>query len=131
MPALPNRTVACISGRSAAMTLGRSVQALAVLVLVPLSGVLGLALTEPAHAIAGAALAAIALILLLAIVVERSIRRPMARLTTAMQRIAAGHIEETAWETARSDEFGDMARALEVFRGSAMASRKICPNCSA
>lgn len=124
MPALPNCTAACIPGRFAAMTPGRTIQALAVLVLLLLSGILGLALMETAPATAAVALATIAPVLLLAAMAERKIGRPMARLTTTMQRIAAGHIEETAWDTDRSDEFGEMARALEVFRGSAIASRK-------
>ncbi|WP_244542918.1 methyl-accepting chemotaxis protein [Devosia crocina] len=63
-----------------------------------------------------ATLAIVVAILLVGMVVARSIARPMAALNGAMLRVADGAYETEITGTARRDEIGAMARAVEVFR---------------
>ncbi len=51
--------------------------------------------------------------------VVRSISRPLRAMTGAMVRLAAGDATIDVGGTARRDEIGDMARALDVFRANA------------
>src|SRR5690606_1919989 len=53
---------------------------------------------------------------LMAIVIGRSIERPISKLERVMRSIAGGEHEVDVPYQARRDEVGDMARALEVFR---------------
>ena len=58
------------------------------------------------------------------IVVAQSIRAPLRRLMTAMGAIVSGHYERQIQDTKATDEIGDMARAVEVFRENAIAKRR-------
>ncbi|MCE1236932.1 MAG: cache domain-containing protein [Hyphomicrobiales bacterium] len=57
------------------------------------------------------------LLLALSVPLARDMIRALGRLTDAMQRIAAGKTDGAIEDGARRDEIGDMARALEGFRG--------------
>ncbi len=59
--------------------------------------------------------------LLGAIVVTRSIRRPLLRLMTSMNEITLGQYSSPIHGTIAKDEIGDMARAVEIFRENAIA----------
>src|SRR5262249_20452966 len=58
------------------------------------------------------------------IVVAQSIRQPLRRLMAAMRAITLGHYDRPIIGTSASDEIGDMARAVEVFRENAIAKDK-------
>jgi len=72
-------------------------------------------------------LAAIALAVLLAggagLAVARSIAGPTRRLSAVMNRLAAGELDAEVPDTARTDELGDMARTLGVFKDALLAQR--------
>ncbi len=72
----------------------------------------------------GAGLGAALLALVGSVVVGRSIARPVLRLIKAMSRLASGDTSESAPGAQRQDEVGAMARAVEVFRASAIARRE-------
>jgi len=55
------------------------------------------------------------------IVVAQSIRQPLKRLMAAMRAITLGRYDRPIHGTSASDEIGDMARAVEVFRENAIA----------
>jgi methyl-accepting chemotaxis protein len=65
-------------------------------------------------------LAGSAIVLVLAVALgilfSRSVTKPISRLTGTMERIAEGELDIEVEGTARSDELGAMARAVEVFR---------------
>lgn len=56
---------------------------------------------------------------------SRTLTRPMARLTDAMQRLAGGATDRVTPDQARADEIGAMAQAVEVFRENAMARTRL------
>jgi methyl-accepting chemotaxis protein len=58
----------------------------------------------------------LALAVILGILFSRSVTKPISRLTTTMAKIAEGELETEVAGTARSDELGAMARAVQVFR---------------
>lgn len=60
--------------------------------------------------------------LFLAYSIGRGIARPILSLTTAMRRLANGDSSIEVPGAERSDEVGEMARAVEVFRETAIAS---------
>lgn len=55
----------------------------------------------------------------LALLVGRSVTRPVVRLTAAMRALAAGNLDTDVPGADRRDEFGEMATALYAFRDSA------------
>lgn len=57
----------------------------------------------------------------LAMLLSRSIARPVAELTRTMANLAAGRNDIAVPDTERHDELGDMARAVLVFRDAAVA----------
>ena len=57
---------------------------------------------------------------LLALLIARGIVRPALRLTGTMRNLACGHTGIDVPETARSDELGEMARAVLVFQQQAL-----------
>jgi methyl-accepting chemotaxis protein len=64
---------------------------------------------------------AIALVTIgVAILVSRTITKPIARLTETMDSVAAGDFSRDVDGTERKDEIGAMARAVEVFRENGM-----------
>ena len=63
--------------------------------------------------------------ILAALLVARSIARPLRRLQASMQDIAAGRLDDAVTDTQRGDEVGAMARATAVFRDQAIHVREI------
>ncbi|WP_051252106.1 methyl-accepting chemotaxis protein [Rhizobium etli] len=59
--------------------------------------------------------------LAVAIIASRSIARPIAHLVLAMKRLASGDTSAAVEGTNRTDEVGDMSRAVLVFRDNAIA----------
>jgi signal transduction histidine kinase len=57
-------------------------------------------------------------------IVAQSIRAPLRELMTAMHAIVSGRYERPIRDTRETDEIGDMARAVEVFRENAIAKRQ-------
>ena len=57
-------------------------------------------------------------------IVAQSIRAPLRELMAAMRAIVAGRYERPVRDTRETDEIGDMARAVEVFRENAIAKRQ-------
>jgi methyl-accepting chemotaxis protein len=64
----------------------------------------------------GTSACAIALGVLLALLIGRSITRPVHHLTRVMRALTDGELEVAIPDTARRDELGEMARAVGVFR---------------
>ncbi len=64
----------------------------------------------------GFAIAAVALGLIAAVALARSISGPLRALTNAMTRLAKGHLSQTIPALGRRDDLGHMARAVLVFR---------------
>ena len=56
---------------------------------------------------------------------SRTLTRPMARLTDAMQRLAGGATEKVTPDQSRADEIGAMAKAVEVLRKNAIARARL------
>jgi diguanylate cyclase (GGDEF)-like protein len=56
--------------------------------------------------------------------VRRTITEPLARITDALARLAAGDHHVALPELGRKDEVGEMAKAFEVFRADAFALKK-------
>jgi methyl-accepting chemotaxis protein len=62
---------------------------------------------------------------LVAVLIARSITGPLGHLVTRMGALAGGNIEQAVEGTERQDEVGALARAMEVFRGSAIENRRL------
>jgi methyl-accepting chemotaxis protein len=60
----------------------------------------------------------------LAMMLSQMIARPITSLTNAMAELAAGENEVVVPDADRTDELGNMARAVMVFRDAAIAKRK-------
>ena len=75
----------------------------------------------------GEAIAAMALLggILLALVIGRGIVRPLTTMTRAMTRLASGDKTVEVEGRLDSDEIGDMARAVEVFRSNALTAETL------
>jgi signal transduction histidine kinase len=58
------------------------------------------------------------------VLIALSIRLPLQQLMAAMQAITSGDYDRRVQGTSASDEVGEMARAVEVFRENAIAKRK-------
>ncbi len=69
------------------------------------------------------ALSFVVLVVFMGIMVSRSINEPLADLRQAMKAIVAGDYDRRVGGLRESDEIGDMARAIEVFRENAIARR--------
>ena len=63
-------------------------------------------------------------IVVFAVVIALSIRRPLQELMTAMQAITSGNYDRDIQGTNARDEIGEMARAVEVFRENAIAKHQ-------
>ncbi len=63
--------------------------------------------------------------ILLAVVIGRGIVRPLTTMTRAMTRLASGDKTVEVEGRLDSDEIGDMARAVEVFRSNALTAEKL------
>jgi methyl-accepting chemotaxis protein len=68
-------------------------------------------------------IALIATAILLAVLLSGTIARPITRLTGTMAELAIGRHDVEIQGAARSDELGDMARAVRVFRDAAVAKQ--------
>ena len=58
------------------------------------------------------------------VLIALSIRLPLQQIMAAMQAITSGDLNRSVQGTSASDEVGEMARAVEVFRENAIAKRK-------
>jgi methyl-accepting chemotaxis protein len=65
------------------------------------------------------------IVVVLAIAVGRGITRPIASLTAAMRRLAAGELAAEVPEQARRDELGAMAAAAVVFKASMVTAGRL------
>jgi len=87
------------------------------------------ALSSSTNAMIIAAASALAFILIGAaistVVARKGIVLPIRSLTQGMSRLAQGDLEGTSIDSARADEIGEMARAVEVFRQNALAMRDL------
>jgi signal transduction histidine kinase len=70
------------------------------------------------------ALAFLAVIVAFGVAIALSIRRPLQELMLSMQAITSGDYGRTVQDTQASDEIGEMARAVAVFRENAIAKYK-------
>ena len=75
-------------------------------------------------------LAGLGLIILLVmggvvLALNRNIAGSLTRLATKMEGVVAGNLSVTIEEASRSDEIGQMAKSLEVFRENALAVRRL------
>ena len=61
----------------------------------------------------------------IAVVLGVSLTRPMMRLEAAMASLAKGNIEAAVTDRERRDEFGSMARAVEIFRTNIVAKGRL------
>jgi methyl-accepting chemotaxis protein len=66
-----------------------------------------------------ASAAGIAVALFAGVLSQRLIAQPIIRMAERMRSLAAGDLEIEITETDRTDEVGDMARAVEIFRANA------------
>lgn len=76
----------------------------------------------------GSALVALTLFAVVSLIVLTSLgqfTRPLTRMTNLMSRIRAGDLDEPIRDLDRSDEIGDMARALESFRLEGLEVRRL------
>jgi methyl-accepting chemotaxis protein len=62
---------------------------------------------------------------LLALITVYGVTRPLAGMTAAMGRLAAGDLGVTVAGTERRDEVGLLARSLQVFRDNALEARRL------
>ena len=69
--------------------------------------------------------AAIAVALAVGLLVARSVTIPLSRLQRSMERLAAGDTDSRIEALQRTDEIGDMSRAVEVFRENAVARARL------
>jgi len=82
-------------------------------------------LTSTMAAIGGGLLAVVAI---LGWLFALSVSRPINRLTTVMNKLAAGDLEVDIPGVAKHDELGEMARAVEIFRENAGQVRSMTAN---
>ncbi|WP_245651045.1 methyl-accepting chemotaxis protein [Paramagnetospirillum marisnigri] len=61
----------------------------------------------------------------MAVVMARSITKPLGVLVGRMGALAAGDIASPVTGTERKDEVGQLARAMEIFRGNAIENRRL------
>ena len=60
-----------------------------------------------------------------ALLLSRSIARPVTAITNVMKALAAGNLAQSVPHVSRQDEIGDMARAVEVFKENASAVQRL------
>ena len=76
------------------------------------------------HKVAIVAIVFLSAIIIGGAIVAQSIRAPLRKLRAAMHAIVSGRYERPVQDTRETDEIGDMARAVEVFRENAIAKRQ-------
>ena len=82
-------------------------------------------LRRSASIVIGVAASEVVLGLLCIIVIGRTCINPMGALVGSILRVAAGHLDATVPHTARSDEIGKVAQAIETLRDGAIRSRQM------
>jgi methyl-accepting chemotaxis protein len=65
------------------------------------------------------------LVIALSLFLAGTISRPLKALVSSMRRLAEGYLEPTGQSANRKDEVGDMVKAVEVFRLSAIRNREL------
>jgi len=65
------------------------------------------------------------LMLVVSIFVARSVTGPLQRMTVAMNDLASGNLAVEVPGVGRSDEVGEMAKAVEIFKSNAVARQKL------
>jgi len=70
-------------------------------------------------------LAVVTFAIIVAVLLARSITRPLRRLVTRMGALAGGDTTHAVEGTERRDELGDLARAMEVFRAHSIENRQL------
>jgi methyl-accepting chemotaxis protein len=70
-------------------------------------------------------LGVLALAAVASVFIARTITRPVSRLTGTMAEIAGGELDVPVPGTGRTDELGDMAKAVEVFRANGLKMREL------
>ncbi|MGL3609013.1 methyl-accepting chemotaxis protein [Rhizobium sp. G187] len=65
------------------------------------------------------------LVIASSMLLARTISHPLKALVLSMRRLAEGHLETTGQSADRKDEVGDMVKAVEVFRLSAIRNREL------
>ncbi|MFH5925940.1 methyl-accepting chemotaxis protein [Roseomonas xinghualingensis] len=84
------------------------------------------ALNENArHVILGTGLAGLLGCALILFVLLRLIARPVGRIARAMDALSSGKLETEVPETGRTDQLGEMSRAVLVFKDSLLAARAL------
>lgn len=73
----------------------------------------------------GAALVLLLVAAAVALLITRNVATPLRGLESKMSHLAEGTLEIEITETARRDELGRMARAVEVFKNNALAMRRL------
>ncbi|MDF1792043.1 MAG: methyl-accepting chemotaxis protein [Thalassobaculaceae bacterium] len=63
--------------------------------------------------------------LLAGVLFSRTITTPLSRIIGVMSTVSTGHFDVNVPETGRKDEVGDIARALEVFRGNGQEAERL------
>jgi methyl-accepting chemotaxis protein len=63
--------------------------------------------------------------IVLGLIIAGAIARPVQGLTDAMARLAKGELEADIPSTRQTDEIGEMARSVEVFKANAIESRRL------
>ncbi|MDR3436935.1 cache domain-containing protein [Telmatospirillum sp.] len=61
----------------------------------------------------------------LSVVIARSVIGPLGAVVTRMRGLAAGETAGVVKGTARSDEIGELARAMEIFRANSIENRRL------
>jgi signal transduction histidine kinase len=74
--------------------------------------------------IAVAVVLSVSFSILVGLAIARSIVRPLRDLMNTMDAVVSGHYAHTVEDVNASDEIGEMARAVEVFRANAIAKRQ-------
>ncbi|WP_299483395.1 methyl-accepting chemotaxis protein [uncultured Roseibium sp.] len=70
----------------------------------------------------------LAIVAIAGLFAARTITQPVSRLVDAMSRLAAGDLEVDVKDADRSDEIGDMSKAVSVFRENAIQRAKLEEN---
>ena len=73
----------------------------------------------------GAVVLALAMCAVIAVYVSRSVSKPLAAMTAAMRQLAEGNLDVAIVATGRSDEVGQMAGAVQVFKQNAIDARRL------
>ena len=68
---------------------------------------------------------ALVLVVLGVLIISRSVARPLSAITTTIRQVAEGEEDVAVPHTARGDEIGALARAIEIFREAMQRNRNL------